>query len=274
MPNYKMVDADALDGAMLATAEAIRTKGGTEELIAWNKSTGYKEAIDAITAGGASGIPNYTYSGNATLHVEDEENWHIKLLTSGIISFDRLVTLDVFLVGGGACGGYQGGQPGMGGGAGYTKTGRGIAAIKDQQFEIVIGAGGAAPVKDSDGGGDGGETSGFGLRAAGGLRGASLKGGNGGSGGAGYGGTTGGVDGGNGAGDNRYAGVGQGTTTRAFEEADGELYATGGDFGSYTSSDIRYGAENTGDGGSGSTTSTGYAGGSGIVIIRNAREAT
>lgn len=52
MPNYKMVDADILDGAMLETAKAIREKGGTEELIPWNKSTGYKEAIEAITGGG------------------------------------------------------------------------------------------------------------------------------------------------------------------------------------------------------------------------------
>lgn len=52
MPNYKMVNADRLDGAMLETAKAIREKGGTEELIAWNKSTGYKEAIEAIKAGG------------------------------------------------------------------------------------------------------------------------------------------------------------------------------------------------------------------------------
>ena len=52
MPNYKMVDADVLDGAMLETAKAIREKGGTEELIPWNKSTGYKEAIEAIKGGG------------------------------------------------------------------------------------------------------------------------------------------------------------------------------------------------------------------------------
>lgn len=71
MPNYKMVDADVLDGAMLETAKAIREKGGTKELIAWNKSTGYKEAIDAITAGGGL---NFTVVGGTTKPANPREN--------------------------------------------------------------------------------------------------------------------------------------------------------------------------------------------------------
>ena len=71
MPNYKMVDADALDGAMLETAKAIREKGGTEELIAWNKSTGYKEAIEAITGGGGL---NFEVVGGTTRPENPAEN--------------------------------------------------------------------------------------------------------------------------------------------------------------------------------------------------------
>lgn len=71
MPNYKMVDADVLDGAMLETAKAIREKGGTEELIPWNKSTGYKEAIEAIKGGGGL---NFTVVGGTEKPESPAEN--------------------------------------------------------------------------------------------------------------------------------------------------------------------------------------------------------
>lgn len=133
------------------------------------------------------------------------------------------------------------------------------------------------------------------------------NGGNGGSGGSGYAGN-GGSNGGNGGGQNsvnfgRY-GRGQGTTTREFGEASGALYAGGGGCGVTPEGGADYsargyggsggggdgassanaagssGSANTGGGGGGTGGhATLYAandgkpgsGGSGIVIIRNAR---
>ena len=80
-------------------------------------------------------------------------------------------------------------------------------------------------------------------------------------------------------------GHGQGTTTRAFGEVSGELFASGGAGGVYdgTGAAGQNGAANTGNGGAGGNVSqrsgldinrvkgTNGNGGSGIVIIRNAR---
>lgn len=52
MAEYKLVDAEQLDGAMLATAEAIREKSDSTELIEWNVETGYAAPIRAIKGGG------------------------------------------------------------------------------------------------------------------------------------------------------------------------------------------------------------------------------
>lgn len=45
----KAVDSAQLDAAMKATADAIRTQGGTSEQIAWDKSTGFADAIGALS---------------------------------------------------------------------------------------------------------------------------------------------------------------------------------------------------------------------------------
>lgn len=278
MPNYKMVDADILDGAMLETAKAIREKGGTEELIAWNKSTGYKDAIEAIKGGGyAQGAPDFTYSGDYTLLDDGEENWRIKFLTSGTLAIvddgsDVPVIVDIFAVGGGASGASGDEETGGGGGgSGYTTTRKEIELVKGAEYEIIIGDGGTAVT--SANGINGGATS-FGgsiVTANGGVQGVTGwgAGGNGGSGGASRDGTTGGSDGGNGTGSR--PGTGQGTTTREFGETTGALYASGGndyDFKGASES----GDNNSGDGGSGSPPKIASgAGGSGIVIIRNTR---
>ena len=112
-------------------------------------------------------------------------------------------------------------------------------------------------------------------------------GGDGGSGG-GTGDSTGtnnggGMDGGNGRGSE--GGAGQGKTTRAFEDANGDLYATGGNGGAYGVTSMP-GEANTGNGGDGGAymvernPNTGAVqsyfiqeaqkGGSGIAIIRKA----
>lgn len=46
----KLVDSVKLDGAITATANAIREKAETTEKIAWNAETGFADAIRAITA--------------------------------------------------------------------------------------------------------------------------------------------------------------------------------------------------------------------------------
>lgn len=50
-----LVDSTALDAALTATANAIRTKGGTSAQIAFDDETGFASAVTAIPTGG--GLP-------------------------------------------------------------------------------------------------------------------------------------------------------------------------------------------------------------------------
>ena len=230
---------------------------------------------------GFSTIPEFTYTGDFEIVNDNDEqiavsqdNWKIRFLTSGTLVFTALNGaengIDVFCVGGGANGGTS---YGGGGGGGYTTTGKAISVQAGYDYPITIGV-------------SGGETSGFGVAAAGGISGSGTGGGNGGSGG----GTrfaNGGADGSDGAKYGSYvAGVGQGTNTREFGEETGRLYAGGGGGGSNTSASAGSGGDgggnggkaaigsdglpNTGGGGGGG--SDGGLGGSGIVVIRNTRE--
>jgi len=54
MGTKKVVDADQLDGAMTATADAIRMKSGTQAKILWEPEQGFMSAINAIPSGGGS----------------------------------------------------------------------------------------------------------------------------------------------------------------------------------------------------------------------------
>lgn len=235
--------------------------------------------FNMVGGGVDAGLPKFTYTGNYQL-VDDgksngRQNWRLKLLTSGTLTFTRSPgTLDVFLVGGGS-GGHGGG-----GGGGTTGTLESVVASKDTGYSIVIGAGGSASVA-------GGKTSAFGLTKNGGYIDSSFgaKGGTGGNygGGAAWYGTAG-----NGGSNGTGTGA-QGYTTREFGETTGAQYAGGGGGGTesgtpgkggdggganggYTSPTAPSAAANTGGGGGGS----GFArnpgkGGSGIVIIRNHR---
>ena len=262
---------------------------------------GYENAT--LTANWASSKPTYTYTGSSQLIDDGNGNWRIKFLTSGTLTFTNLGTgvngIDVFLVGGGG-GGRTGSQRvngAGGGGGGYTTTKKGHTVSVGSSYNIVIGAGGATNS-------NGGTSSAFGFSAAGGKYGAPgasnfetevAIGGNGGSGGGGgtshqgYGGNGGsnGSNGSNGTGGN--GGTGQGTTTREFGESDGTLYAGGGAgtegkagaggggvYNNTNNSDKYYvanGTANTGGGGGGGAFNfiKGGTGGSGIVVIRNAR---
>ena len=52
----KLVDSTQLDGALTATANAIRAKGGTSASIAWDETNGFKSAIEDLPTGGGSAV--------------------------------------------------------------------------------------------------------------------------------------------------------------------------------------------------------------------------
>lgn len=240
-------------------------------------------------------MPVFTYSGDYTLLndgiVAGKQNWRIKFLTSGILTFTQVVPeIDIFCVGGGGGGSTVGYHEGFGGGGGggYTKTYPKASVYTGIGYSIIIGGGGAGANLGQSAAG--GTSSAFGYSADGGGGGAHA-GGNGGSGGArGHfieDGAQGGTDGSDGGGDYHdfyTPGKGQGSTTREFGEADATLYSgggsgldyngswpapidetAGGNDGSYGSS-RKNGVTNRGGGGS-----NGGSGGSGIIVIRNAR---
>ena len=222
-----------------------------------------------ITLGGGGGkVPDYTYTGNAEWY--NEKKTILKLKTSGVLVLNKDCNADVFVVGGG--GGGNGANDmsvnshfhsGGGGGGGYTKTQR-VAFTKNTEYQAIVGAGGAGGAKAKYGG-EGGTTSINEVSAEGGkssnrYSGQLSGGGYGGSGGgSGYpnktyshGGGNGGSDGSNGGGYN-VVGVGQKTTTRAFGEPDGELFAGGGGAGDVatTNASLSYTNGTGGEGGGG-----------------------
>lgn len=248
--------------------------------------------VEGIFSGGGSDISapiigkdfNWT-GGDGTYQVleDGDGNWRIKFLSSGTFTPLRDMVIDAFLVGAGG-GGHKYLFYGSGGAGGYTKTVKSIVLTANTAYNIVVGAGGS---KNSGSGESaipataGGDTSAFSETAAGGAPATSNHGGDGGSGGGSYDsnkkvGYNGGSDGSNGGGTN--GGTGQGTTTREFGEANGDLYAGGG--GGYYNDSLGVG----GAGGGGNAKESGVAntgggagganvGGSGIVIIRKHKEA-
>ena len=232
-------------------------------------TTEYSTAISFNT------IPEFTYTGDYEIVNDSDEpitvsqgNWKIRFLTSGTLTFTNLNGaeggIDVFLVGGGAKG-LNGTAPsneyyGSGGGGGYTSTKRGVSVQANISYTITVGA-------------ESGNTSAFNTTAKGAS---GINGGSGGAGGFwnGYSGVIyGGQDGANG---NKHSGSeslpggkGQGTTTREFGESSGRLYSTGGAANRFANATENTG--NGGDGGRAGVSNPGYAGGSGIAIIRNHR---
>ena len=246
---------------------------------------------------------SFTYTGEYLFSGGDK--WTLKFLTSGLLTLLKDADIDIFAVGGGGGGGNgnDGSYGGQGGGGGYTATVKAQSLAKNVPYTVTIGAGGAAHTS--------GGSSSFGelCTAQGGEYGANGGDGfgNGGSGGGVPGSTAntwakraggaGGSDGSDGLTTNGIytaVGKGQGTTTRAFGDADGELYAGGGGGGgTYGASssgpggaggaggggngnkfrmDGLPGETNTGGGGGGGGGhNSGGSGGSGIVIIRAAQ---
>ena len=252
-----------------------------------------------------------SYTGKCEIVKEGTDNWKIKFLTSGKLKISANLNVDTFLVGGGAGGGGASYSDltqydsdtwwahGSGGSGGYTKTYRNVNIKSSDTYTITVGSGGAANTagsKSSLVGGsinqaaNGGNTN----RGAGGSGGgAGCSRNTDGGGGAGTGGKYGNAGGdctGNvlsGA-QSLSGGTGQGRTTCEFEQsASGSstdltgcatgitAYGAGG-----TAAGSKAGTANTGNGGDGASSSglyyaatsrAGYAGGSGIVIIRNSR---
>ena len=192
-----------------------------------------------------------------------------------------------------------------GGGGGYTTTTPDISLSGKLSYTVTVGNGGVIGSDGEETNIKLGET--VLVKADGGQTGNDTNGGNGGSGGGAGGharssGIAGGSDGSTPANVNiwmvSYSGAGQGSTTREFELTSGTLYAGGGGggcSGTWNSKGIWYtcgggpgaggdggggtynvaGAKNTGGGGAGSTAWSSPVGatpgGSGIVVIRNAR---
>lgn len=238
---------------------------------------------------------------NATVKTSDQISVTIKGTQTYTIpaGFNRM---DAFAVGGGGAGAtsdYSEKTTGGGGGGGYTASLKDVSIIPGQVLACTVGSGGTSAGSGTINGGNtiisrNGTT----LLAANGGNGIyrNYYGGNGGSGG-GRGGTTtgngntGGSNGGSGGGTN--GGRGQGTTTRAFGETSGTLYAGGGGGGGGSNgsggpggaggggaggggnSNGSNAAANTGGGGGGGGRfnyggyeGAGGSGGSGIILLR------
>lgn len=54
MPYDAVVDKARLNGAMTATAEAIRSKTGSADAVTWDPDTGFRDEVDKISTGSAS----------------------------------------------------------------------------------------------------------------------------------------------------------------------------------------------------------------------------
>lgn len=232
-------------------------------------------------------LPEFT--GNHAIF-GDETAGRIELYESGELTLSP-GTYDIFMVGGG--GSYSGVYSTdylvrAGGGSGYTTTETGVEISSTSILSAVVGAGGSTIGKD------GSETSirdsslSINMSSAGGKANGSGRydGAPGGSGGGASDSGKGGSDGSDG-GSTSYGtgGAGQGTTTRAFSEPDGVLYAGGGTSGGVntkggdggggkgsTTATAYAGTPNTGGGSGGnvskSSNASGGGGGSGIIIIR------
>ena len=259
---------------------------------------------------GEGAFTPFTYTGNFQAIAKQNGSYEIRLLSSGTLKMTVDMPCDIFLVGGGGGGGrgqtegqYAEMCGGGGGGGGYTLTETEQTLYAIREYAVVIGAGGKATSGTSGNPTNGGSSgifaddSSLSLSVSGGKGAKNGQrtpgaGGSGGGQGAQYGFTNNeaGYSDGNGS----TSAEGQGTTTRAFGETGGTLYAGGGGgSGCATSTDDhpgttpgkaggsggggkggtwgeagKNGTANTGGGGGGSYNLKAGDGGSGIVIIR------
>lgn len=227
------------------------------------------------SGGGSGGFDLPTFTGSSSIF-GDTTSGRIELYESGTLTLYP-GTYDVFLVGGGASGGTESTHSTSssatgGGGSGYTTTQKNVSVTTTTEANVIIGAGGTftytKPYKSSAGGSTSIQASTFSNSAQGGKStnsdtsgsDSAGEGTDGGSGGgaravaANQAGHIGGSDGADGESSNvmgiiTTGGVGQGTTTRAFEDPSGTLYAGGGGGGNITSTSG--GADGSSAGGAG-----------------------
>lgn len=292
------VNGVAVDGA----TNIIYTKTGLTSAAAYtvycevtNKAGTVTSRVATLNV--ASSKPVYSYGGTASLEADGSYNYKMKFLTSGVLKFTNLGCfqngIDVFCVGGGGAGSSPERPGGAGGGGGRTNESYNISIETNKDYTITVGAGGVGAKASY--GANGGETSGFGVSAAGGNGASNVNGGAGGSGGGGAGlnngdninhrGGVGGTNGGDGgSGYNSSGGKGQGKTTKAFGEGDPYAGGGGGDaVGGSAGGSVGggtggggNGTANTGGGGGAGRGTGNYpcaagSGGSGVIIIRNHR---
>lgn len=218
-----------------------------------------------VAAGGIANITTQEVSNGLT---------SLDITSTRTIAFSaNIQNLDAFLVGGGGAGGgrAENGQACCGGGGGYTLTRKNISISRYTAYSLIIGAGATGGTNN---GGTGGSTSAFGASVSGGTGGKQLArntteklGGDGGSGGgssffqndgAVWRPQKGGEDGSDGKGTN--PGSGQGTTTRAFGESSGALFAGGGGCGAASATILNNGGSGGGGGGGWAMHENGYDG--------------
>ena len=98
------------------------------------------------SGGGVFGEDAFSYTGECLFFAEDNGNWRLKLLTSGVLTLLRKTKVDIFAVGGGGGGGNgnDGSYGGQGGGGGFTATVKAKSLAKNVSYTVTIGAGGAA----------------------------------------------------------------------------------------------------------------------------------
>lgn len=261
-----------------------------------------------LTTPAVSKLPKFTYTGTYTLMDDGGGNWRIKFLSSGKFTPAKDMTVDVFIVGGGGGGGSNGSADeryvASGGSGGYQTTIRALQLTAGTAYDVIVASGGVPGANGSASafnmttgrGGIAGDYSRSSSSVSAALTANGVEGASG-SGGAYVTTSTvrlagdGGSDGGDGSNAVRYAGTssekivarggtGQGTTTREFGEASGDLYSGGGAGTAKSNSKTVNGVGGAGGGGDGidpGDPNTGGGGGgmrqggSGIVIIRNAR---
>lgn len=68
LPDYKVIDANVLDGALTATADAIREKTGETAQIAWDASSGFASTISGISSGARVATGTFTAYHGATYY--------------------------------------------------------------------------------------------------------------------------------------------------------------------------------------------------------------
>ena len=92
-------------------------------------------AISCANYSKASYPYSFNYTGNCAVYDDGNDNWRIKFLTSGTLTMNAEVNIDMFLVGGGGNGSWS--YPGAGG---YTKTLKSLTLYNGSVHSVTIGA--------------------------------------------------------------------------------------------------------------------------------------